>query len=583
MNTGRLRALERIARELNASTVAEEAHALAERAAEGRFFVACVGQFKRGKSTLINALTGANVLPTGTVPVTSVVTVLRHGEELSVRLRRAGTGWEPISPDDLPDYVTEERNPGNTKGVIAVEVFTPSPLLESGLCFVDTPGLGSVFAANTEATRDFVPHLDAALVVFGADPPISGEELSLVEEIARQVTTFVFVMNKADRVTGKECRDAAEFAARVLRERVPGAAHRLYVVSALERIATGKPTRDWSQLESHLRDLALSSGHVLVQSAVERGVARLGTRLRNILAEEVAALQRPIAETEERIRLLRQAADEAGRALWEVGPLFDAEMQRLAALFEQRRKEFIAASLQAGRQALSEAAARTDLRFGPRVRAHLFHAASEIAREQVLPWLRSSEAEAAARYREATGRFAGIVNSLLERLRTSDTWAAIPLPSEVGGNGAHSAGRYFAFNTFSHIESPAGLVPALEWLGDVLLPSSLTRRRAERAALAYYARLLVANAYRVESAIKQRLQDSRLAMESEIRYALKEVLEAAERGMEKARATQAEGVDAVRAAVARLEHLRSELDQTQQGLAPSLEAPVREAVAAPAS
>jgi ABC-type uncharacterized transport system ATPase component len=70
----KLRELGRLAAELGAESAAEEAAALAERIAEGRFHVACVGQFKRGKSTLLNALVGAPILPSGVVPVTAVVT-----------------------------------------------------------------------------------------------------------------------------------------------------------------------------------------------------------------------------------------------------------------------------------------------------------------------------------------------------------------------------------------------------------------------------------------------------------------------------------------------------------------------------
>jgi hypothetical protein len=79
--------------------------------------------------------------------------------------------WEECDPTALAIYVSEEHNPANEKAVAAVEVFVPSPLLRSGMCLVDTPGLGSVSLANTEATRAFVPHIDAALVVLGADPP----------------------------------------------------------------------------------------------------------------------------------------------------------------------------------------------------------------------------------------------------------------------------------------------------------------------------------------------------------------------------------------------------------------------------
>jgi GTP-binding protein EngB required for normal cell division len=552
----RLKDLEQVAVALGAAAVADEARTLAERVAEGRFFVACVGQFKRGKSTLINALVNAPILPTGTVPVTSVVTVLRHGDRLRARLRTVSGDWQEIAITDLPDYVTEERNPGNAKGVIAVEVHAPTPLLATGLCFVDTPGLGSVFEANTEATRDFVPHVDAALVVFGADPPISGEETALAQEIARHVDTFVFVLNKADRVSPQECAEAAEFARRVLTERLGQPVERVFQVSAMERLTSGHPSRDWEALETHLRSLAEGSGSVLVQSAVDRGIARLSARLSNIIAEEEAALRRPIEETEARIRALRQASDEAARALWELGPLFDAEMRRLSGVFETRRNAFIAEALQKGISDLAAAIRERPERFGPALRAAAFGEVQRIARAMVLPWLRSSEHEAAVEYRTSTERFSGIVNDLLTRLRGSDSWIGIPLPEEVGENGVLQGRNRFLFDTFTHVESPAGLVPMLEWIADALLPRAMNITRIERAARNYLQRLIVANAHRVENSIKQRLQDSRMKMESEIRYALKEVLEAAERGMERARATQTEGREAVEAAVAHLEELR---------------------------
>src|SRR5437899_9190810 len=89
--------LEQLALAAHADAIAAEARSLAERAAEGRFYVACVGQFKRGKSTLLNALARTDLLPTGIIPVTSVPTVLRYGD-LAARVRRAGAGWAAIDP-----------------------------------------------------------------------------------------------------------------------------------------------------------------------------------------------------------------------------------------------------------------------------------------------------------------------------------------------------------------------------------------------------------------------------------------------------------------------------------------------------
>ena len=81
MAAARLARLGEIAAELGADDLASDAHAEQRRLEEARFFVACVGQFKRGKSTLINALVGQSVLPVGAVPVTSVMTILRHASK----------------------------------------------------------------------------------------------------------------------------------------------------------------------------------------------------------------------------------------------------------------------------------------------------------------------------------------------------------------------------------------------------------------------------------------------------------------------------------------------------------------------
>ena len=87
----RLLRLASLGEELGAQSIADDGHALAARVSEGRFYLACIGQFKRGKSTLINALIGEPVLPVGFIPVTAVPTVIRYG--LASESARAGPGW----------------------------------------------------------------------------------------------------------------------------------------------------------------------------------------------------------------------------------------------------------------------------------------------------------------------------------------------------------------------------------------------------------------------------------------------------------------------------------------------------------
>ena len=193
-SASRLLRLATLATELGSERVTGEARDLALRLTEGRFYVACVGQFKRGKSTLIGALIGESLLPTGFVPVTAVPTVIRFGTVKSARIRSAGGEWKGIALHELEQYVSEEYNPENTKRVAGVEVFVPSPLLATGMCLVDTPGLGSVFSGNTATTQAFIPHIDAALVVTGSDPPLAGEELALVESVAKHVSHLYWLL-----------------------------------------------------------------------------------------------------------------------------------------------------------------------------------------------------------------------------------------------------------------------------------------------------------------------------------------------------------------------------------------------------
>jgi GTP-binding protein EngB required for normal cell division len=566
----RLCALERLARESQALTIADEAASLAERASEGRFYVACVGQFKRGKSTLLNALTGSSVLPTGIVPVTSVPTVIRYGD-FAVRLRAAHPpqqvpsdrsprdGWMPIPAEQLAEFVSEERNPGNRKGVRAVEVFLPAPLLAGGLCLVDTPGLGSVFEANSEATREFVPHIDAALVILGFDPPLSAEELNLVEKIARDVEEFIFVLNKADRVTEAEAAEAEAFTRRVLQERLGRQIDRLYRVSALERLSPNSPLRDWEALLDRLRSMTEQSGRALVEEAVRRGMAHLGERLRRTLTEEETALRRPLEESARRLQRLRAASEAASRALQDLGPLFDAEIQRQSRAFADRRAAFLRETLPPLSDQLSRLIGATEALSGPALRRQAFEAAQSLAQEAVAPWLAGSEQVAGEAYQAAADRFLEIVRNLLTSLRDSEAREIVSLPPDIEERRELGSRRRFYFHRFHHLASPAGLFPALQWLADLLLPRRTARSRIERDAQAFLRRLLQTNAARVESDLKERLQNSRLHLESRVRFILSEALQAAERAIERAIAVQAAGAEAVQASLLRLEASQAQI------------------------
>ncbi len=197
----------------------EQIGALRERLAAARLRVLVAGEAKRGKSTLVNALLGRPVLPSGVTPLTAVATTVRYGEDPRAEVRFADGHEEKHPLAALDDLVTERGNPRNRRGVAAVTAFVEAPVLAGGVELVDTPGTGSVFAWDTDAAYQALQSMDAAVFVLTADPPVSASERDLLARVGNlSVTTFA-VLNKADYLmamggSGKSTSNASPMTAK---------------------------------------------------------------------------------------------------------------------------------------------------------------------------------------------------------------------------------------------------------------------------------------------------------------------------------------------------------------------------------
>lgn len=552
----RLQRLEMLAEELGVSRVADEAHDLAVRVAEGRFFLACIGQFKRGKSTLINALIGEPMLPSGFIPVTTVPTVVRFGDERKARIRSRNGSWQEILVSDLCLYVSEENNPENKKGIAGVEVFVPAPLLKDGMCLVDTPGLGSVFAGNTASTQDFLPRIDAGLVVVGADPPLAGEELKLVEAVCQQVRELILVLNKADRTTDAEREAAIKFTRHLLEKRLNRPAGPVFEVSALERLENRGPERDWNKLLRALERLTLDSSFRLIREACQRGIERLSEQLLAIVAEEREALCRPISESEQRVADIRGTIASADRSMRELGFLFMAEQQRLSDLLVTRRKKFLSS---AGSRASQQfKTTLRDLRrgMGPAYRRQTMREAQQIVREIVLPWLESEQSDAESEYRQVTRRFIQIGNDFLKKLADAGVGELARMPHALEENIGFQVRSRFVFRDLIEVAEPAS---PLRWLADLVLGAVRAHSVIDNSAMEFLSHLLEVNSARVQSDILNRVQESRSRLETEIRKLLHDVTRIAEQALDHARAAQEAGAPEVERTLAKFDHLEAEI------------------------
>ncbi len=549
--------LAEIAADFAAQRISADLRSLAERVSEGRFYVAAVGQFKRGKSTLLNALVGQPVLPAAVVPVTSIPTILRYGDSLSARVRFQDAAWVEIPVPSVAEYVSEENNPENARGVAGIEIFVPSKLLGTGMCLADTPGLGSVFAGSTAATRAFIPHIDAAFIVMGVDPPLSGEELQLVDRVAQDVRELIFVLNKADRANEQERAEAVEFSRRVLEARLGREVATVYEVSALERLEQRGPLRDWNRLLEALESLQQHSGRPLVREAANRGLRRAAHELLRVIREERGELLRPVEESQRRIEQLRKTLAEAELTLNDLCVLLSAEQQRLSQVFSERRGAYYKNSLPvASREFGVRAHSVCNRRNGPAYRREVMRLVQEIAREQLTPWLRAEEAFAEDAFRQAAERFVQHGNDFLRRLAATGLPGVEQLPEELDPpQGLRSPAR-FHFHMIERVAAPASPFVLVK---DFLLGGLALHKGILRDAQDFLQQLLEVNSSRVESDVAERLHESRKELEGQIRGLRWEASAVAERALAHAHAEQAAGAPAVDAALARLDRAEREV------------------------
>lgn len=262
-------------------------HSIAKKLQDNKFNLVVVGQFKRGKSTLVNALVGDHILPTAVVPLTSIVTILHYGSEEKITVSFAGGSSEIIPRKSLPDFVTEKLNPQNAKKVESVDIALPCSFLEGGIQLVDTPGVGSIYAHNTDAANHFLPESDATIFLMTADQPLSIGEVEFLRNVREYVTKIFFVLNKVDMLSEGEKREAADFILDSLSKEmsVPKESIRLFLVSSKTALKGRLQNSDSLQAESNIRSLERSLGDFLEKEKANVIVSAAARRARRIAAE----------------------------------------------------------------------------------------------------------------------------------------------------------------------------------------------------------------------------------------------------------------------------------------------------------
>jgi hypothetical protein len=201
-----LAGLAEVDRALGLDEAAASLDELAHKVGAGVFRVLVLGEFKRGKSTLINAMLGVPILPANVTPTTALLTVVRYGETPAAAVHHhAGNLRREVPLDDLRNVLVlssdEVDNRRRQSEIKLVEVLYPAALCRNNVELVDSPGLNE-HTGRTELTTGYIRQCDAALFVLSATNFGSLTEGAFLTEhlLGKGLRHIFFAVNQFDRV-----------------------------------------------------------------------------------------------------------------------------------------------------------------------------------------------------------------------------------------------------------------------------------------------------------------------------------------------------------------------------------------------
>ena len=281
-----------------------------------RYEIAVFGQVSSGKSSLLNHILGAEILPVGVNPITAVAARLMRGTEAGVTVSFAHQETAVFALDRLPEFGTEQGNPSNGKAVTGIVIKYPADRLPEGITFVDTPGLGSLATAGAAESVAYLPQCDFGVVLINATATVTREDLVTIRSLREAGIPVLAVLSKAD-LLGRSDREAA---LEYVRKEVHGATGEPIPVDLVSVVGPDEQLLDdWFErritpLYENSRQLAAASLHRKLAALKTSVEAALRAKVENEGADEsrvarwrecereLRVAEGSIAETERRCR-----------------------------------------------------------------------------------------------------------------------------------------------------------------------------------------------------------------------------------------------------------------------------------------
>jgi len=231
----------------------EQADALThvkERLQNHIFSVGIMGEFRRGKSTVINALLGQEIVPADIVPCSATLNYVRWGAEKHAEIYYKNGRSESVGVEELSAYITKitEASAKKAATVDYSVVHYPCQFCQNGVQIVDTPGLNDDDRMDA-ISQNVLPTLDAIIMVLVVDSPFSKSEAEFVRNkvMSSDLGRIIFVVNKIDTID----EDDRDRLLADIRKRIQNS-----VLEKMEAVY-GKDSEDYINVRSKLGEIKL--------------------------------------------------------------------------------------------------------------------------------------------------------------------------------------------------------------------------------------------------------------------------------------------------------------------------------------
>ena len=507
--------------ETDAPHLANDANALVSKTRAGRFEVAIVGEFNRGKSTLLNALVHRSVLPSGVLPVTAIPTQISLGEHEQAVVHFNDGNEEVIDLTRLEEFVTEEMNPGNNRSVDNVSVTLPgADVLRSGAVLIDTPGVNSIFRSSNE-TRELLLSADGAVMVFSAVSPITDAERSMLKLLRKRAARTFFVLNRVDLISPEELDRVQWFVDNILTE-MYGEPQELFLVSA----ATGQGVEEFAKAFDDFLEGGLDAAR---RDLIRQDLLAVIERLENDTALEASALDLNYADLDDRLSRFRRAVDWQQESFDDDVVLFGNAVDRVIASVDEAKMDTVIGGRDERNAKLTAASEDVEL---ANLASVLDAAVAEEINQAVARIHMELDDVVEPQWERAAERFERASQRRVDKLR------------EVAGDLFQVELHPIAIPRADARMEEKAEVPSLENVASTgLWTRMFAKRRSHEQVLAAAETRVQEEIERqgtlIRTRLKQRLVEARAEMERSMQGQVEEVSNAVERAMQKGQAAQA--------------------------------------------